>query len=133
MAIGRPFKKGQSGNPNGKPKKDPIIREFQATTYKDFILKLQKYGTFSKEELKEIVDNPKTQTFDLIFIRILYDAMHGKADARQVLLERLWGKVKDHMQIDLESENNKEDLRKLPIQELLQLVRKAIPEDLPNG
>ncbi len=117
------FKKGVSGNPSGRPKADKTVRQFQETTYKDFISKLQLFGGMAKSELKQVVDDPSTAVFDLIFARILYDAMAGKSDARQVLLDRLWGKVKE-MEATNTFFSEQEVLRQIPIKELIELAKK---------
>lgn len=95
MVRGRPIQKGQVLNPGGKPKKDPIVKKFQETTYKDFIDNLQQLGSLPRDELKEIVANPKTPVFKLIFARVLFDAQNGKIESQKMLFERLWGKVKE--------------------------------------
>lgn len=49
------FKPGQSGNPNGRPKRDPEIDR-----------KLAKYSLPAIERLCEIIDDPKTRPADAI-------------------------------------------------------------------
>ena len=123
------FQKGVSGNPGGKRKKDPTIKAFQETSYKDFINKLQEFGSMSPAQMKEIVQAPDAKMFDVIFGRILYDASQGKADARQILLERLWGKVKS--QIELEHAGNidfKEKVKNMSTEELLKMVNNTLPQ-----
>ena len=98
---GHRFKKGQSGNPAGVSKAAKEIQKFKVTSYQDFINKLQEFGGLTPEEMKAVVQNPKTKMFDVIFGRILYDASIGKPDARQILLERLFGKVKDSGELNI--------------------------------
>lgn len=124
---GRKFEKGNCANPGGRPKKDPMVREFQETSYKDFVSKLQQFGSMPKEELKEIVKDPQTTVFDLVFARILFDAAQGKADARQVLLDRLWGKVKE-MEITPVFDDEHNMMRRIPVAELILLARKYSTE-----
>ncbi len=98
MPKGRPFVKGQSGNISGRPKQKAHIAEFRQTSYEDFINQLQKYGSLTKEEMQEDLNRKDATMFELIFGRILVDAAKGERDARQVLFERLWGKVKDKLE-----------------------------------
>ncbi len=120
---GKRFQPGVSGNPSGGKKKDPLVRQFQETTYKDFIAKLQMFGTISTAELKAIAKDPSTTVFDLVFAQILLDASAGKADARQVLLDRLWGKVKE-MDVTAPYSADQELMKRIPIGELIELARK---------
>lgn len=124
---GRKFQKGEVHNPGGRPKKDPLVKAFQETKYKDFVHKLQCFGSMPKEDLKEIVSDPKTTVFDLVFARILFDAAQGKADARQVLLDRLWGKVKE-MEITPVFAEEHNMMRRIPVAELVLLARKYATE-----
>lgn len=92
---GRPFQKGQSGNPGGGLKKSPIVKKFQQTTYEDFINHLQHLGSLARDDLQAIVKDPKTPVFQLIFARVLFDAQNGKVESQKILFDRLWGKVKE--------------------------------------
>lgn len=98
MIRGRPFPKGKSGNKGGRPKKNPIIAKFKETTYEDFIFQLQRYGVLTKDQMKEDLKRPDCTMFEHIFGRIVIDAAQGEKDARQVLLDRLWGKVKEKIE-----------------------------------
>ena len=73
--IKHQFKKGQTGNPNGRPKKLPSLDKVLANVL----------GTadddFSKAEA--------------IIIALQKQALKGNVRAAEVLLERGWGKVKD--------------------------------------
>lgn len=116
------FQKGQSGNPGGKPKVDPSITQFKATTYKDFIENLQKYGGLSPAEMKADLARPNATMFELIFGKIISGAAQGDRDARNVLLDRLWGKVKQEVRLE-EGNPIKEAMSKLSSEELLKLIR----------
>ncbi len=96
-----PWKPGQSGNPLGRAVMSKEIRDFRETTYKDFIAKLQEFGFYTVEELQEYVRRTDITAFDRIFAVVIAKACQGDKDARQVLFDRLWGKVKE--QIDLTS------------------------------
>lgn len=123
--IGRPFKKGESGNPLGKPKKDPIIRAFQETKFKDFIDKLQMFGSMGVGELKEIVEDEGTVAFDAVFARVLYDSTKGKDKARDTLFDRLWGKAKE-AEVTAQFSAEHELMKRIPIAELIELAKKYI-------
>lgn len=120
---GNRFPKGVSGNPGGKKKIAPEIKAFQETTYKDFIAKLQIFGTWPSADLIKLIDDPQTIVFDKIFARILVDAGEGKSDARQVLIERLWGKVKE-MEATTAFAAEQEMMKRIPISELVELAKK---------
>ena len=131
---GTPFQKGKSGNEGGRPKKDPIIRKFQETKYKDFIDKLQMFGSMSKGELKELVKDNSIMAFDAVFARVLFDSMEGKDKARDCLFDRLWGKVKEaNISVDQFSAEH-ELMRRIPVIELIGLARKYIqpPQEDPH-
>lgn len=120
--------KGQSGNLSGKPKQDPMVAKFKATTYKDFMEHLQRYGAFTRKEMDVVLKNEATSMFELIFATIVSQAANGCKHARQVLLDRLWGKVKEIQEITIEN-NGLEDkikmLSPLKQEQLIELLREA--------
>jgi len=122
---GRRFEKGNCANPGGRPKKDPIIKEFQETKYKDFVNKLQMFGSMSKGELKDIVKDDSVVAFDAVFARVLYDSAEGKDKARDTLFDRLWGKAKE-AEVTAQFSAEHELMRRIPIAELIELARKYI-------
>lgn len=93
------FKKGVSGNPSGRPKADPKVTQFQKMTYNEFIDHLQKYGAMTQAEMVIHLDRDDCTMFEKIFGRLIYQAAKGDKAARAVLFERLWGKVKDSIEI----------------------------------
>jgi len=78
----KPFKKGQSGNPKGKPKGTVSI-----TTH----LKRLMNKKISVPELTGSDD--KLTVKELIALRLIKDAIDGKHHAQNIILERLEGKV----------------------------------------
>ena len=97
MVRGRPFLKGNKQG--GKPKVDPLVKAFKQITYKQFLDGLQKYGAFSREQMKNELARPDATMFELMFGNIVESASRGDKDARQVLLERLWGKVTEKVEV----------------------------------
>lgn len=92
---GKPFKKGQSGNPGGRTALPPEIRSFREMSYKDFLSNLQKFGTMTREQLVSEMQRPDATNFELLFGKIVQSAVEGERDARALLLDRLWGKAKE--------------------------------------
>lgn len=123
---GKPFKKGVSGNPGGRKKESPIVSQFRKTSYEDFINYLNKYGAMNQAEMKAEIERVDCTMFEKIFGRIIYQAAQGEKDGRQVLLERLWGKVKDQVEFTQNSANQETEdlLRKIPLSELVALAKK---------
>ena len=70
---GRPFVKGQSGNPKGRPK--------QTQEQKDAHAMIRKLAPQAVERLREILEDPRVKTSDLLrAIEIVFDRAFGKED-----------------------------------------------------
>ncbi len=89
----KPFKKGQSGNPNGRPKKIPAL---------ETIL------------LENMTDEKNGYAYvDLIVKKLRDKAIAGDFKAIEYLLNRIYGKPKDNFKNKIES---KEEIEKSLIQ-----------------
>jgi len=123
------YVKGQSGNPSGRKKEDPLIRKVKETTYKEFLEGLQLYGTLSREEMQKELQRPDATMFELMFGQIVASAAKGDKDARQVLLDRLWGKVKDKVEYSDVSDIERDKIKRMSMNELIETVKKILPEE----
>ena len=123
------FVKGKSGNISGRPKMDPALKKFKETTYKDFLGGLQKYGAYSPKEMEAELERANITMFEMMFGNIVYTAAKGDKDARALLLDRLWGKVKDQVQSDTNPLT--EELKQLTLKQLLELVAKEPDDNTP--
>lgn len=126
-ATGRPFEKGNNANPGGRPKKDPKIAAFQISKYEDFIENMQIFGDMPMRQLSIEKNNEDMPAFAAVCANIVYDAAWGgkefRKDARQILLERIWGKPKE---TDLNPFTDLHDMMKqIPLSELVGLMRNA--------
>lgn len=126
---GKRFVKGQSGNPGGGKKLDPFVKEFKETSYKDFINQLQKYGKLTRLEMQADLQRPEATMFEIMFGQIVASAAKGDKDARQVLLERLWGKVKDSIEFKDMNEVEREKIRQMPMSELKKMIKQITKDD----
>lgn len=125
------WKKGQSGNPSGRPKTDPVILKINKLSQRDLVEKLREFGNMTPSELqKSVWKDEKTTTFEVVCAKIYIDAMAGKADARQILLERLCGKVKDTIEIGPTNDRPMEKVTPEDINKILQApVIDVTPEE----
>lgn len=68
---GRPFEKGKSGNPRGRPK--------QTQEQKDALAMIRDLAPEAAERLRDILHDPDTKTNDLLrAIEIVFDRAFGK-------------------------------------------------------
>ena len=93
--VGRPFKKGESGNKLGGAVVPAHMRKFKAKTYEEFIEALQKMGNMTQEDLKEIVFNDQSKNMSIIFGRFLLECQRGNMIAMKMFFDYVFGKPKE--------------------------------------
>ena len=114
---GAGFKKGQSGNPNGRPKVGlaiaEILREIGGRPVTEWALASlrRKYGPNHE---------PKTMR-EAMLMAAYADAAAGDAHARDFIAERTEGKVAN-VQMNLNANQNTDDLTKMPLADILKLA-----------
>jgi hypothetical protein len=74
VGKGTPFKKGQSGNPNGRPKEIPALKELM-------------------KKIMSTEDKNGIQTAEQILEAVKKRALDGDIKAAELLLDRAYGKV----------------------------------------
>lgn len=94
----RPFKKGQSGNPLGGKLHNPEIKKIKALTEKELIDVASFILSSSIGEIKTKMRDPKTSMLQGMVLGLALKAMSkGDASAFNALMDRLLGKVKEHV------------------------------------
>lgn len=110
------FKKGQSGNPGGKPK--------QLLT-KDTVYKhLSKFAHMSRVELQEkVINNPSATMLEIMIASVMVRAAKDGDYARlSFLLDRSVGKVKDESAVQLLNKIDPE-LQQVPVENLIKIAK----------
>lgn len=79
----------------------PEMKQFRETSYHDFLQHLHRYGSMTKEQIATEMRRPGTTMFEMMFGNLVINAAKGEKDARRVLLERLWGKPKEDITLNL--------------------------------
>lgn len=101
------FKKGQSGNPNGRPKKF-ITQVTEATGYKksqitDCMLSMLKMPLL---DIKRVADDPKTPSLEVMVARAIHgDCKRGELKNLSEILNRSFGKP--HESVDMTTQGEK--------------------------
>jgi hypothetical protein len=123
----KPFKKGQSGNPNGRPRKlisDTIknmekkgIKETTVQEIKSVYLRLINH---SKDELQEVIDDTNQPALNGI---VAQNILSGKGfEVIDKMLDRAIGKATQSMDVTTGGDKINNSLDKLSTQELKDLL-----------
>jgi hypothetical protein len=101
-----PFVKGQSGNPNGRPRKYVTALKEQGYKLSEINDTIQVMMAMDIEELKEVWDNPKTTILEKTIAGAMRKSIkNGSLYSLDTLLTRVYGKPKEQANIDITSDN----------------------------
>ncbi len=110
--VEKRFKKGQSGNPGGKPA--GILTRAQVESC------MGKMSAMSREELQEVINNKKSTMLQIMVASIMAQAAKlGDPTRMEFLLQRTIGKVPDNVNLHQDTER------------IITLAYKTEPKKLP--
>ncbi len=94
------FKKGQTGNPNGRPTLPPEIRSLKKLTVKEFEELVSSLMHSSESDLDAIDKDPSTPYIRRIVVQILKNTYKtGNMTQFDLILSRVIGKVKEKVEL----------------------------------
>lgn len=95
--VGRPFQKGQSGNPLGGKLHNPEIKKIKQLTEKELIDVASFVLASTVGQIKERMKDPKTSVLQGMVLGLALKSMtKGDSSAFNALMDRLLGKVKEN-------------------------------------
>ena len=113
---GRPWVKGQSGNPAGKPK--------QLLTVDNVSALFGRFATMTREKLQAVAQNPDSTMIEIMVASIMAKAAKdGDYSRMAFLLDRTIGKVKDVAEVHQRIEGSLEAIDAHPEKNVLALLR----------
>lgn len=91
-----PWKKGQSGNPSGRPKLPKDLQKIPEITPAEFRRVLSKYFRMTPEQVLKLMESPENLScHHLAVINCVMKAVGGDMERLRFITERLVGKPKD--------------------------------------
>lgn len=96
---GRPFEKGKTGNPKGRPQLPIDLKQARTVTKLELERILNRFLTMTAQELAAAMTDPRTTVLEAIVLTIATKALQGGDQVRlNFLLDRLIGKVQEPTQ-----------------------------------
>ena len=100
------WKPGESGNPAGRPKKPVLQMRIAGYKLAEINDTIQSMCSMTMEELKKIWDNPKSTILEKTIASALRKGIEkGNLQNVETLLNRVYGKPKEQMDITTNGEN----------------------------
>lgn len=97
------FKKGQSGNPGGKPKLPDDIKQARKLSQIELERTINKLIYLPRSELKQVIENPATPMFEIMIASIIAQASQKGDQLRlDFVLNRMIGKVKEPVEVTIQ-------------------------------
>lgn len=101
-----PFVKGQSGNPNGRPRKYVTSLKAQGYKLSEINDTIQAMMSMNSEELKSVFDNPDATILEKTIANAMNKSLlKGSLYSIETLLTRVYGKPKEQAEVDITSDN----------------------------
>jgi hypothetical protein len=92
----KPYKPGESGNPNGRPRKYTSLLKEQGYSLSEVNDCIQVLMSMTIEELKEVWDNPKATVLEKTIAAAIRKSIEkGSLYSIETLLTRVFGKPKE--------------------------------------
>ena len=100
----KPFEAGESGNPNGRPRKYISLLKEQGYKLSEINDSIQALMSMDEEELKSVSTNDKATVLEKTIAKAILKSMgNGSLYSLDTLLTRVYGKPKEQM--DIKSDN----------------------------
>jgi hypothetical protein len=97
------FKKGQSGNPNGRPRKYVSLLKEQGYKLSEINDTIQVMMAMDMEELKSVWDNPKATVLEKTIAAAIRKSIEkGSLYSLETLLTRVYGKPRENADVKTE-------------------------------
>ena len=94
------FKKGESGNPNGRPRKYVSLLKEQGYKLSEINDTIQVMMSMDMQELNEVYKNPKATVLEKTIANAMNKSLQkGSLYSLDTLLSRVYGKPKEQMDI----------------------------------
>ena len=107
LANLKPYKKGQTGNKNGRPKKYVLTLQKEGYKLSEINDTIQALMTMSVEELRDIWENEKSNVLEKMVAGAIRKSLEkGNLESMETLLNRVYGKPKEKIEQDVKITNN---------------------------
>jgi len=93
------WKKGESGNPNGRPKTSPELRVLMDNARSRLVEAGFKFGEMTVSQIRDFINDPKSKGFDLLIASAFTKAISGSLPHFNALMDRLAGPVPRAMEV----------------------------------
>ena len=122
----KPFKKGQSGNPKGRPRKYVSTLTDQGYKLSEINDTIQAMMAMSLDELKKVYQDKEATILEKTIAHSMQKGLkNGNLSSMETLLTRVYGRPKEKLETEGTNTNFNVDLSGLSTKDLLKLIEKG--------